>query len=179
MLREGRLAERGPYRALLARGVDFHQFEQQPLSDDEAASPTAPAAPAAGAAAGEDDSAEEAEGGRRGGAAQQQQAAAMGPRDSAIELQSRGQAGAEGGAAAGSMPDASNGTCAAAETAAVFTEVPLLDEGGGAGAPQAGAQPPSAGAQLQDGGGGGSQRSSQGGLDLKVGVGWRIGCSIG
>lgn len=29
VLRDGRVAERGTYRQLLARGVDFHQFEQE------------------------------------------------------------------------------------------------------------------------------------------------------
>lgn len=167
MLREGRLAERGPYRSLLARGVDFHQFEKRAPSDEEAASPSA----ATAAAAGDVDSAEEQEGRQ-----QQQQAAAAGapggPRDSAIELQSRGQAGPQDGAApaGGSMPDASGGLCAAAETAAVFSEVSLLD-GSDAGTPQAGAQAAPVGSQQQNGGvgGSGSQRSSQDlSSDLKV-----------
>ena len=38
VLRDGRVAERGTYRQLLARGVDFHQFEQEE-EEEAAASP--------------------------------------------------------------------------------------------------------------------------------------------
>ncbi|PRW33949.1 ABC transporter isoform A [Chlorella sorokiniana] len=153
VLRDGRVAERGTYHQLLARGVDFHQFEQEDEGEEEAASP----------AGSKEDSAEELDGGRPGGSGADhlQHSHAMGtPTDSAIELQSRGGQGAgdanpsvstAGSAAAmagavadghtddNGMLDASSGVCAAAETAAVFTEVPLLDspaaavDGGGGG----------------------------------------------
>lgn len=64
-MREGRLAERGTYRALVARGVDFHQFAQQATSDDDVAvadvaggmAAGVAASPALGSGGGEDDSA--------------------------------------------------------------------------------------------------------------------------
>lgn len=92
--------------------------------------------------------AEELDGGRPGGGehASARPHAMGAPKDSAIELQLRGAqaagdasagsaagdaAAAAGGASAeaggSSMADASGGVCAAAETAAVFSDVPLLD----------------------------------------------------
>lgn len=160
VVREGRLAERGPYQALVQRGVDFHQFEQAAAAEGAEDASSAGDASSALSAAG-DDSAEEAEGSRRRAAAGaagagSPQPVMSGPRDSAIELQSRGQAPggeADEGDTAGSMPDASGGICAAAETAgAVFSDV-LLDS------------PTAAGGSSQPAGGEGSRRSSR---DLTV-----------
>lgn len=49
VLRDGRVAERGTYRQLLARGVDFHQFEQEEEEQEGAASPAGSKEDSAGA----------------------------------------------------------------------------------------------------------------------------------
>jgi ATP-binding cassette subfamily C (CFTR/MRP) protein 1 len=143
VLREGRVAEQGSYADLVARGVDFHQFEAEPAEaaaangQDDSSGGKRDASGGRGSQGdkqpqrrsgeGGGDSAEEGEGGRRHNGT----VVPTGPLvagDSAAELEA-----SNGGGNTASSNAA--GLCAAAETGAVFSEVPLLDsaEGGGAG----------------------------------------------
>ncbi|EFN56982.1 hypothetical protein CHLNCDRAFT_143584 [Chlorella variabilis] len=114
VLRDGRLAEQGSYQELVARGVDFHQFQHSAEGEGE------------GAADGEGDSAEEHEVRRANGSSAPAVLREGSTRDSAIELQVREQQ-AEQGAEASAAAEASASLCGAVESGAVFTDVPLLD----------------------------------------------------
>ncbi|KAL4446696.1 hypothetical protein ABPG77_007940 [Micractinium sp. CCAP 211/92] len=129
VLRDGRLAERGSYDELVARGVDFHQFEvaSAPTSEEEegpkasAAGEAANHGGGASAVATHNHSAEEQEGVRRS-AEQQPESPSNGALANGVP-DSDGWADGQQVAAAGG-----DAICVAAETAAVFTDVPLLDE---------------------------------------------------
>ena len=141
VLRDGRLAEQGGYQELLARGVDFHQFELQKAaqSDSEGgeAQPSAAAAALAGGSSGLQDSAREMQGGEE-----------------------------QAGAAAAAAADPSGSICAAAASAAVFTDVPLLDTHVDGGSSPATACKDASVAVVQQQANGHSGRAS---MDLKVG----------
>ncbi|KAI3434886.1 hypothetical protein D9Q98_002940 [Chlorella vulgaris] len=152
VLRDGLLAEQGSYEELVARGVDFHQFQGEAAEAPPREVEGALAVPPHGAQhpGGEGDSAEEHEGQLLGGGSGTAGAAARlgsSTRDSAIELmvQSRvqGQEGPAGRAAAGqgladaiaATADAGAHVCAAVESGAVFSEVPLFEPAAGSESP--------------------------------------------
>jgi ABC-type glutathione transport system ATPase component len=139
-LRAGRLAEQGGYQELLARGVDFHQFELKKAAQTESEiGGSQPSAAAAALARG-----------------------SSGLHDSTRDMQSGEE---QAGAAAAAAADASGSICAAAESAAVFTDVPLLDmEVDGSGSPAAASGAASVAVVQQANG-----HSGRASIDLKVG----------
>lgn len=160
VLREGRIAERGTYAALVARGVDFHQFEHRPEGEEGSAA-ALEGAPSL-SDGGEDDlpspsGADGAAGARAGlldasGGASDAAVRLSGGRgedDSAEEQEGGGQSTPAAAAAQqqglGRTRDSaielqSQGPAAAAAAAAAFVDVPLLD-GGATAATAAGGQP--------------------------------------